>query len=169
MLVANNQMSQKKHTPTRVKRLARNRRAGENGFTIMETSVALVLLMVVGLGAASLFSYAANNTSTANDRELAMAVAQQRVEELRAALFTDATLNATAGSDADLTSAGRTYRVRTVITDSNTVDGQPTMKTITVRVTPQGAGSSWARTITSLFGSVTVTTQRSTLLLGPNR
>lgn len=135
----------------------------------METAIALVLLMIVGLGAASLFAYAANNTSSANDRELAMAVAQQQVEALRASLFTDATLTATAGRDADVTSAGRTYRVRTVIVDSNVINGQPTLKTITMRVSPQGAGSSWARTITSLFGSVTVTTHRSTLLLGPNR
>ena len=141
----------------------------ERGFTLMETSIALVLLMVVGMGAASLFFYAATNTSTANDRQLAMAVGQQRIEELRALNFTDVDLTATTGASANVTSAGRPYTVRTVITDSNTVNGQPTLKTITVRVTPQGAGSSWARTITSLFGSVTVTTQRSTLLLGPNR
>lgn len=135
----------------------------------METAIALVLLMVVGLGAASLFAYSANNTSTANDRELAMAVAQQRIEGLRAVLFTDATLNATGGTDVDVTSANRPYRVTTTITDANVVGGQPTLKVITVRVVPQGAGSTWARTITSLFGSVTITTQRSTLLLGPNR
>jgi len=141
----------------------------ERGFTLMETSIALVLLMVVGLGAASLFFYAATNTSTAYDRQLAMAVGQQRIEELRALTFTDAALAATAGTDTNVTSASRPYAVRTVITDAITVNGQPTLKTISVRVTPQGAGSAWARTITSLFGSVTVTTQRSTLLLGPNR
>lgn len=162
-------MSQEKHKLPGVHRCARDTAKGERGFTIMETAIALVLLMVVGLGAASLFSYSANNTSTASDRELAMAVAQQRIEELRAVLFTDASLDATAGTDVDLTSAGRPYRVRTVITDSNVVNGAPTVKTITVRVSPQGAGSTWARAITSLYGSVTVTTQRSTLLLGPNR
>jgi len=141
----------------------------ERGFTLMETSIALVLLMIVGLGAASLFLYAATNTSTANDRQLAMAVGQQRIEELRALNFTDTALDATAGTDANVTSANRPYTVRTVITNSNTVNGQPSLKSITVRVTPKGAGSAWARTITSLFGSVTLTTQRSTLLLGPNR
>jgi Tfp pilus assembly protein PilV len=141
----------------------------EDGFTLMETSIAFVLLMIVGLGAASLFFYAAINTSTANDRQLAMAVAQQRVEELRSVLFTDASLTATAGTDANVTSAGRPYKVRTVISDGVVVNGQPTIKTITLRVTPQGAGSQWTRTITSLFGSVTITTQRTTLLLGPNR
>lgn len=135
----------------------------------METAIAFVILMVVGLGAASLFAYAASNTSTANDRQLAMAVGQQRIEELRAVLFTDASLTATTGTDTNVTSAGRPYLVRTVITDSNVVDGQPTLKRISVRVVPQGAGPAWARAMASLFGSVTLTTERSTLLLGPNR
>lgn len=135
----------------------------------METSIALLVLMVVGLGAASLFTYAASNTSTANDRQLAMAVGQQRIEELRAVLFEDATLNATAGTDTNVTSAGRPYTVRTVITNANVVNGQPTLKRISVRVIPRGAGPAWARNVASLFGSVTLTTERCTLLLGPNR
>jgi len=162
-------MSKKKiNSPEDQPRIRQSYR-NEGGFTLLETTIALVILMVVGLGAASLFFYAATNTSTANDRQLAMAVAQQRIEELRAVLFTDATLNATAGTDTNVTSAGRPYLVRTVITDSNVVDGQPTLKTITVRVTPQGAGPALARNVASLFGSVSVTTERSTLLLGPNR
>ena len=141
----------------------------ERGFTLMETAIAFVILMIVGLGAASLFAYSASNTSTSNDRQLAMAVGQQRIEELRAVLFTDPSLTATAGTDTNVTSAGRPYLVRTVITDSNVVDGQPTLKTISVRVVPLGAGPGWASSIASLFGSVTLITERSTLLLGPNR
>lgn len=162
-------MKQTKHkVPNDQLRFADSRRI-ELGFTLMETTIALLILMVVGLGAASLFCYAATNTSTASDRQLAMAVAQQHIEELRAVLFTDATLAATAGTVTNVTSAGRPYLVSTAIADSNVVDGQPTLKTITVRVTPQGAGPAWARNVASLFGSVTVTTERSSLLLGPNR
>ena len=162
-------MSKKKNNSPEDQPRIRQSYRNEGGFTLLETTIALVILMVVGLGAASLFFYAATNTSTASDRQLAMAVAQQRIEELRAVLFTDATLNATAGTNTNVTSAGRPYLVRTVITDSNVVNGQPTLKTITVRVTPQGAGPALARNVASLFGSVTVTTERSTLLLGPNR
>jgi Tfp pilus assembly protein PilV len=162
-------MSQMKHySPDDHQRMVESHR-GELGFTLMETTIALLILMVVGLGAASLFFYAATNTSTASDRQLAMAVAQQHIEEMRAVLFTDATLTATAGTATNVTSAGRPYLVNTVITDSTVVLGQPTLKTITVRVTPQGAGPGWARNVASLFGSVTVTTERSSLLLGPNR
>ena len=162
-------MNQNKHNLPNDQQRKRESRRNELGFTLMETTIALVILMVVGLGAASLFVYAATNTSTANDRQLAMAVAQQHVEELRAVLFTDASLAATTGTDTDVTSAGRPYRVTTVITDSTVVAGQPTLKTITVRVTPQGAGPAWSHNIATLFGSVTVTTERSSLLLGPNR
>jgi Tfp pilus assembly protein PilV len=168
-LTISKQMSQKKNnSPDNEQRRSESRR-NEPGFTLMETTIALLILMVVGLGAASLFVYAATNTSTANDRQLAMAVAQQHIEELRAVLFTDATLAATAGTNTNVSSAGRPYLVNTVITDSNVVNGQPTLKTITVRVTPQGAGPAWARNVGSLFGSVTVTTERCSLLLGPNR
>ena len=139
------------------------------GFSLMETSIAFLIMMVVGLGAASLFAYAASNTSTANDRQLAMAVGQQHIEELRSVPFADASLNATAGRLVSVTSAGRPYNVLTVITDANVVAGEPTLKRISVRVTPLGNGQTWARNIVSLFGSVTLTTERGTLLLGPNR
>jgi type II secretory pathway pseudopilin PulG len=140
----------------------------EGGFTLLETTISLVLMMIVGLGAASLFMASQNNNVSANDRQLSMAVAQQHLEALRATPFTDASLNA-ATVDSDVTSAGRPYRVTTIISDSEIVNGSPTIKTITVRVIPQGNGPVWARTITSLYGSVTITTQRTTLLLGPNR
>jgi type II secretory pathway pseudopilin PulG len=162
-------MSQTKHNSPEDHQRIGESHLSEVGFTLMETTIALLILMVVGLGAASLFFYAATNTSTASDRQLAMAVAQQQIEEMRAVLFTDATLNATAGKVTNVTSAGRPYLVNTVVTDSVVVGGQPTLKTITVRVTPQGAGPGWTRNVASLYGSVTITTERSSLLLGPNR
>jgi Tfp pilus assembly protein PilV len=162
-------MSQKKNNSPDNKQRRSESCRNEPGFTLLETTIALVILMIVGLGAASLFAYAASNTSTAYDRQLAMAVAQQQVEELRSVLFTDATLVATSGTNTNVTSAGRPYLVQKVITDSAVVNGAATLKTITVRVTPQGVGPRWARNAASLFGSVTVTTERSSLLLGPNR
>jgi prepilin-type N-terminal cleavage/methylation domain-containing protein len=145
------------------------RRHGERGFTLLETTIALLLMAIVGLGAASLFFYSVKNTETAGDRELAMAVAQQQMEELRNADFASADLAATAGTTVTLTSAGRSYTVLTVITDSNVVSGQATTKTITVRATPNADSSTWARNITSVFGSVTLVTQRTAVTMGPNR
>jgi Tfp pilus assembly protein PilV len=131
----------------------------EHGFTILETAIAMVIMMVAVLASASLFAYSIQNNSGANDRELAMAVAQQQMEQLRNVSFTDSSLTATAtaGVTTTITRAGRQYTVVTTITNSNTVNGQPTMKTIRIQVTPTG----------SALGSVSLLTQRATLLDGP--
>jgi len=132
---------------------------GQVGFTIIETCIAMVIMMVAALAAASLFAYSIQNNNGANDRELAMAVAQHRMEQLRNVSFTDASLaaTATAGTTTSATSAGRQYTVVTIITDSNTVNGAATIKTITIQVTPAG----------SAMGSVSLRTQRSTVVKGP--
>jgi prepilin-type N-terminal cleavage/methylation domain-containing protein len=152
------------------------RHEDERGFTLIEVSISLVIMMIVGLGAASLFSYATKNNSAANDRELAMAVAQKRLEWLRNMPFTvqtrnlaysypDGGLAATAlgGVTETVVSGGRTYVVTTVIQDTETVPAgdpdanQPTVKTIIITVATTGAAP---------LGSVTLTTQRSTLVPG---
>ncbi len=63
------------------------------GFTLLETAIAMIVMMVVGLGATSLFIYAVRHNSGGNDRSLALALAQQRLEDLRGMAFTDAALN----------------------------------------------------------------------------
>lgn len=133
--------------------------SNKQGFTLLETSVAMVVLMIAVLGSVSVFVYSIRNNSGASDRELAMAVAQQKLEQLRSVSFTDSSLNATTGTTTSIVRAGRTYTVVTKITHSNTVNGQPTVKTIEVQATPQG---------TSL-GTVLLSTVRTTVLVGPNR
>ena len=133
-------------------------RHSEHGFTLLESAIAMVIMMVSALASASLFAYSIKNNSSANDRELAMAVAQQEMERLRNVSFTDANLTATGWvTTTTINRAGREYTVLKTITDSNTVNGQPTVKTITIQVTPK----------TSALGSVTLRTQRSTILRGP--
>ena len=131
----------------------------EQGFTLVEAAIAMVIMMVAVLASASIFAYSIKNNSGASDRELAMAVAQQQIEQLRNATFTDAALNATTGVTTTITRAGRDYTVLTVITDSNTVNGAATMKTITVQVTPTGTA----------LGAVRLRTIRITQLDGPYR
>ena len=147
----------------------------EQGFTLIETAVSLVIMMIIGLGAASLFAYATMANSSATDRELAMAVAQKRMEWLRNMPFSVTTRNlaysypngglgATTGTTETETSSGRSYSVVTIIENTSVVPvgqldaGQPTVKTITIRVTPQGAGP--------VLGGVTLSSQRSTLVPG---
>jgi prepilin-type N-terminal cleavage/methylation domain-containing protein len=133
--------------------------SNSQGFTLLETSVAMVVMLIAVLGSVSVFVYSIRNNSGASDRELAMAVAQQKLEQLRSVSFTDSSLNATTGTSTSIVRAGRTYTVVTKVTHSNTVNGQPTVKTIEVQATPEG---------TSL-GTVFLSTVRTTVLVGPNR
>ena len=131
----------------------------DSGFTILETSVAMVVMLIAVLGSVSVFAYSIKNNSSANDRELAMAVAQQKLEQLRSVSFSDPSLTATTGTTSTIVRAGRSYTVATTIVPSNDVNSQPTVKTITVQVTPQGTP----------LGAVQLTTVRTTVLAGPNR
>jgi Tfp pilus assembly protein PilV len=123
----------------------KNRRApaAEGGFTLIETSIAMVIMMVAGLGVVSLFTYSITYNSGGNDRAVAISIAQQQLEQLRSAQFTDSVLNVSAATvlTPDTVSNGRTYRVtRTVTGSNNDNNGNPTLKTITIRVDPTGAG-----------------------------
>ena len=162
--------------------------SSERGFTMIETAIALVVMMIVGLGAASLFFFAASNSLGAKDRELSMAVAQKRIEWLRSMPLTDTArttaysypnggLQATAQPVVETTSSGgRPYRITTTITDldtdaENTATSNAipaTVKIITIQVTPSGVGPQFNRG-TSVFGSVTLTTQRTLNRIGPHR
>jgi uncharacterized protein (TIGR02598 family) len=149
----------------------------QQGFTLLEAAIAMVILMIIGLGIASLFTYAIQANGSADDRELSMAIAQKRMEWLRTIPFTTQTrhvafsypnggleVTSTSGVAETVTNAGRSYTVRTVIQNMSTVPagnpdaGEPTVKRISVSVTPLGAATN--------FETVTVTTQRSTQVTG---
>jgi Tfp pilus assembly protein PilV len=147
------------------------------GFTLLEAAIALVILMIIGLGIASLFTYAIQANSSADDRELAMAIAQKRMEWLRTIPFTTQTrhvaysypdggleVTSPTGVSETVTNAGRSYTVLTIIQNVSTVPagnpdaGEPTVKSIQISVTPLGAATN--------FETVTISTQRSTQVTG---
>lgn len=138
------------------------RSAAERGFTLMETSIALVILMVAGLGVASLFTYSIRYNSGGNDRAVAISIAQQQIEQFRSVAFSDPILAVSAGiALPDIVSNGRTYRVSKRVTGSNNdVSGNPTLKTITIRVDPVSPG--WAGF------PVILRTMRSAIATGTN-
>lgn len=158
-----------------VKQVKHIKHTEEAGFTVLEASIAMVLLAIVALGIASCFVYAAKNNSSARDRELAMAVAQQQIEQYRNLKFSDAGMAATAGATTMVTRGGRSYQVITTITDSNLQNGTSRTKTIQIRVVPWSDNNPWARTVsqldlrTAVFSSVTIVTQRTSQIAGPNR
>ena len=161
----------------KLKRTAVKGGVAQRGFTVLEAAIALVILMIIGLGIASLFTYSIQANGKADDRELAMTIARKRMEWLRTIPFTTQTRSvayafpdgglaatATAGVSETVTNAGRSYTVNTVISDLNFVPvGQPdagacTRKRIQISVTPARA--------TTNFETVTVSTQRTTQVVG---
>lgn len=133
---------------------------GERGFTLIETTIALGVMMIAAFGVASLFLYSIQNNAGAGDRAVATAIAQQRLERLRSVGF-----DALADENTSVVSHGRSYSVATVVTvvDTDDDDAKDTLKRIEVRVTPQAAGGDWAG------GAVVLWTERAALGLGDNR
>jgi len=131
----------------------------EDGFTLLETSVALIVMMVVTLATGSLFVYAVNYNSGSGDRSAALAIAQQRLERLRRTPYTD-TLLTTASSTETVTNAGRSYTVVTTVCSTSSCGGSDSLKIITISVAPVSTNQ-WANT------PAIVTSQRSAPSLGP--
>ncbi|MDX6614369.1 MAG: hypothetical protein QOD75_3555 [Blastocatellia bacterium] len=121
----------------------------QRGFTLLETTIALFIMTIVGLGAASLFAFSIQNNSGATDRTQALALVQQQLELLRNARFSaldseaDGTWILRAGTRTQdgVLAGGRSYQVTTAITNTTA-----TLKLITISVTPQGEGPDWAGT-----------------------
>ena len=134
----------------------------EQGFTLIETSIALVVMMVVSLSMSSLFMYSFQNNVGGNDRALAMAVAQRQLEQLRSVSFDDATLAIGTTTLPTVVANGRNYRVVRTITDETNSNGtSKNLKKITISVTPITGVKSWQRT------AVVLVSHRSTLATGP--
>src|SRR5713226_7069957 len=110
----------------------------EQGFTLLETSIALVIMMVVTLATGSLFVYAINYNSGSGDRSAALAIAQQRMERLRKSSFSDTVLT-TPSTTETVTNVGRQYAVVTTICSTSACGGSDALKLITVQVTPKSA------------------------------
>jgi prepilin-type N-terminal cleavage/methylation domain-containing protein len=139
--------------------LTRRDDTNDRGFTLLETSIALVVMMVVTLGTASLFVYAINNNDGSNDQALALAIAQQRMERLRRTPFDGVDLTTTLSTET-VTSAGRRYTVQTTICSTSDCGGSATLKIITVQVTPQNSAI-WAN------NPAVIVSRRAGPLLGP--
>ena len=133
---------------------------GEGGFTLIETCIAMVIMMVGALACCSLFVFSVQNNVGGSERALSMAVAQQQLEQLRSVTYDDTTLN-TGTTNLNVTTGGRTYSVRRVVaSETNSDNTAKGLKRITITVTPQEAGPAWTRT------PVVLTSYRSTLAAG---
>lgn len=139
--------------------LKHNSTNGERGFTLVETTIASLVMLVGALGCASLFVFSLQNNVGGSERALAMAVAQQQLEQIRSVRYDDSTLNAGTTS-ATVRNGERPYTVqRTVALETNSDSSARNLKRITITVTPE-TGQPWMRS------SVVLVTFRSTLASG---
>ncbi|HEU4835447.1 MAG TPA: hypothetical protein VFS90_13555 [Pyrinomonadaceae bacterium] len=133
---------------------------GEGGFTLLETAIAFVVMMVGALACSSLFVFSIQNNVGGSERAMSMGVAQQQLEQIRSVNYEDATL--TAGTtNFTVNTSGRTYNVQREVVDQTNSNNTPkNLKTITITVTPQAAGPNWTRT------PVVLVSYRSTIAAG---
>jgi len=124
-----------------------NDHRGEQGFTLLEICVALLIMTISALGAAGLFFFATKYNSTSYDTNISLMIAQQRLERLRRTPFSDPSL--AAGSTTDTANnAGHLYTVVTTICNTSACGGSATLELITVQVSLQGASNLWTTTVT---------------------
>jgi Tfp pilus assembly protein PilV len=131
---------------------------GERGFTLAETALALLIMMIVLLGVASAFAYAVFNNTSGADRTQTLALAQQSLETLRSCEFSTKAMDARlkAGTYSQTARYGGANRLYTI--DWKIDDTTPTVKTITLKVTPVAAGPAWG---SGSAAGVTIVTQRA--------
>ena len=132
----------------------------QRGFTLIETSISMVVMMVAGLAVSSLFAFSLQNNVGGADRALAMGVAQQQLEQLRSVTFEDTSL--TAGTTTvTVTSGERKYSVVKTISDEKNDDNSlKQLKKMTITVTPTDGTPTWTRS------SVVLVSFRSSLAAG---
>lgn len=140
----------------------------DDGFTLVEVIIALVILMISVMGIFAVFTYATVYNTGNSNRSQALSIMQQEVEKIRSAKFTPVKRDDYApttpdngrrdlrgGTQAARTVTalnGTTYTVQTVV-DNNpfttgvqteTDEPNPKLKEITIIVTPQSsAPGSW--------------------------
>lgn len=129
------------------------------GFSLLETSIALLIMMVLTLGTASLYVYATTYNAGSADRAAALAIAQQKMERLRSSSFDDALMAAGTTTEV-VTYVNHQYTLNTTICATPGCGGSSTLKVITVQVVPQGS-KSWMNV------PVTLVSERATGVIGP--
>ena len=138
-----------------------NNKKQQRGFTLVETSISMVVMMVAGLAVSSLFVFSTQNNVGGSERALAMAVAQQQMEQLRSQTFESADMNVGTTTNT-ISSSERDYTVVKTITNETNPDGSnKELRRIEIAVTPVGgARANWTRT------PVRLVSLRSTIAAG---
>jgi len=138
----------------------------QQGFTLVETSIALVLMMIIFIGIAPLIVYATRYNSAAAIRAGALAVAQTKLEQIRATPFSSCASSTETVSVGDPASGLQTYTVQLTVVNTTT-----TLKDITLVVTPAArstTGGQYGGSYGWMYGQITIYTKRTSISSGPN-
>lgn len=145
-----------------------NRRSdgGQGGFSLLEATIALLLMLIVALGSASLFSFSIHNNSGGSDRATSLAIAQQALEMARSAQFNSTTTHESlegGSEDQEVVRDERRFTVNRTVDDNpatpeTEIDPNTNLKRITITVVPRSIGRGWAF---GAGGTVTLYTLRS--------
>lgn len=135
----------------------------DGGFSLLETVIALLLLMIASLGIISVLAFSLRSNTDAKKRYVGLLLAQKRLEDLRNTSFN----NLTAGTvtETGVIEDGVTFQIDRTIVDNDlntaTTAPGPETKKITITVTPAKGQLSTDQII--------LTTYRMVTRPGPNR
>lgn len=144
--------------------MAKHNQKTAAGFTLIETCIAMVMLLVVVCGVLPLGVYALKYNSAAAIRAGAVTAAQRKLEQLRGGSFTSCI------SSSEVVTVGPT-EAQSYTVDVTVTDVAATLKTVTIVVTPQGrttSGGVYAGNEGWMRGQVVVYTKRTTSTTGGN-
>ena len=144
------------------------KKTGEAGFSLIEVTIAMVILLVGLLGVSLTYTAAVQYNAGNNLRLQSLAILQQEVELMRSAKFsptvTDATLlGGTRAVKTVTTADGNTFQVQTTIDDDPFTNGvqtdvSKTLKELTIRITSDNQSQGW---VTAIPAEVTLRRVRS--------
>jgi Tfp pilus assembly protein PilV len=125
----------------------------EAGFSLIEATMAIVILLITLLGVFSVFTYAIVYNTGNNTRSQALSVLQKEVEQTRSAKFTpvitDSELTGGVKAAKNVAAAdGSNYKVEITVDDDPLTagvqtDSTKTIKEITITVSPAHGVAAW--------------------------
>jgi len=131
--------------------------SAEAGFSLIEVSIAMVVFLIAVLGVFISFAYAVSYNSGNSSRAQALALLQQKVEQMRSARFVPTTTedSMTGGTkDPESVTApdGNLFRLQVVVDDDPFADGvqvdpTTTFKEVSVTVSLEAPTPGWQTSI----------------------
>jgi len=133
------------------------RKSGESGFSLIEVSIAMVVFLIAVLGVFISFAYAVSYNSGNASRAQALALLQQKVEQLRSARFVPTMTDdsVTGGEKApEVVTApdGNLYKFRVIVdddpfTDNVQIDPTTRFKEVSVTVSLEAPTPGWQTSV----------------------